>query len=159
MSNPKQKANGDKVGYGNPPKATQFKKGQSGNPKGRPKKANRSNQTILMDILEQQISTGLSGQKKKMQIREAIIRARVQKALKGDLRAQELIFAEMPDEVVDEAAKRNKGELVNSLLEMMRQDKMEIIEDLKQRMIDADIPEGKIEEVLGNPAAETEEGV
>ena len=26
------------VGYGKPPKASQFKKGQSGNPKGRPKK-------------------------------------------------------------------------------------------------------------------------
>jgi hypothetical protein len=26
-----------KVGYGKPPKATQFKRGRSGNPKGRPK--------------------------------------------------------------------------------------------------------------------------
>ena len=28
---------GYKVGYGKPPKATQFKKGKSGNPRGRPK--------------------------------------------------------------------------------------------------------------------------
>ena len=29
---------GDGVGYGRPPQATQFKKGQSGNPRGRPRK-------------------------------------------------------------------------------------------------------------------------
>ena len=28
---------GYKVGYGKPPKATQFRKGKSGNPRGRPK--------------------------------------------------------------------------------------------------------------------------
>lgn len=27
----------DKIGYGNPPKATRFAKGKSGNPSGRPK--------------------------------------------------------------------------------------------------------------------------
>lgn len=31
--------NNDKVGYKKPPKKNQFKKGKSGNPKGRPKKA------------------------------------------------------------------------------------------------------------------------
>jgi Family of unknown function (DUF5681) len=35
-----EKTSGDyEVGYGKPPKATQFQRGVSGNPKGRPKKA------------------------------------------------------------------------------------------------------------------------
>ena len=34
----KKKPNDFEVGYGKPPKGTQFKKGQSGNPSGRPKK-------------------------------------------------------------------------------------------------------------------------
>lgn len=39
MSNNDDGDNGnDKVGYKNPPRATQFKKGQSGNPRGRSKK-------------------------------------------------------------------------------------------------------------------------
>ena len=32
-----KKTRNDEVGYGKPPRATQFKKGQSGNIKGRPK--------------------------------------------------------------------------------------------------------------------------
>ena len=35
--NPKAKPSAAEVGYGKPPKHTRFKKGQSGNPKGRPK--------------------------------------------------------------------------------------------------------------------------
>ena len=34
----KKKKDDYEVGYGRPPKKTQFKKGQSGNPKGRPKR-------------------------------------------------------------------------------------------------------------------------
>ena len=42
-----QKAGGDyAVGYGRPPKATQFKPGRSGNPRGRPKGA-KSEDTMI----------------------------------------------------------------------------------------------------------------
>ncbi|MBI1218207.1 MAG: hypothetical protein GC186_06625 [Rhodobacteraceae bacterium] len=41
MAKGKDKAGGNwEVGYGRPPKATRFKPGQSGNPRGRPKEAN-----------------------------------------------------------------------------------------------------------------------
>ena len=40
MSKKSKKPNADyEVGFGKPPKATQFKGGQSGNPKGRPKES------------------------------------------------------------------------------------------------------------------------
>ena len=35
---PERDGRGYEVGYGKPPKATRFKKGQSGNPKGRPRR-------------------------------------------------------------------------------------------------------------------------
>ena len=41
---------GDGVGYGRPPQATQFKKGQSGNPRGRPRKP-RGEATIAARVL------------------------------------------------------------------------------------------------------------
>jgi hypothetical protein len=37
MSDDQKSVDSPKIGYGTPPKANQFKKGKSGNPKGRPK--------------------------------------------------------------------------------------------------------------------------
>lgn len=50
MNNTEQASSGEesapqKIGYGNPPLEHRFKKGQSGNPKGRPKKAKRKKPT------------------------------------------------------------------------------------------------------------------
>jgi uncharacterized protein DUF5681 len=42
------------VGYGRPPKASQFAAGKSGNPKGRPK-GSRSVGAVLQDIIQQKI--------------------------------------------------------------------------------------------------------
>jgi Family of unknown function (DUF5681) len=45
----------DKIGYGSPPKRTQFKPGQSGNPSGRPKGI-RNFRTELLDELAESIT-------------------------------------------------------------------------------------------------------
>ena len=48
------------VGYGRPPKDKQFKKGQSGNPKGRPK-GSRNFRTDLQEELQMQVQVTENG--------------------------------------------------------------------------------------------------
>ena len=74
------------VGYGRPPKATQFKKGESGNPKGRPKGA-RGLEKVVLDELKTKITVNENGRSKKLKKVEAIAKQMVNKALTGDHKA------------------------------------------------------------------------
>ena len=87
------------VGYGKPPKAGQFRKGQSGNPRGRPKGA-RGVKTLLDEALSKEITVSEGGQTSRVSKREALILSLITKALKGDIRAagQVLKLIEQYDE-------------------------------------------------------------
>ena len=78
------------VGYGKPPKDSQFKKGQSGNPKGRPK-GSRNFKTDLQEEMQLQIQVTESGKFEIVSKQRAMIKRTMEKALHGDLRAIELI--------------------------------------------------------------------
>jgi len=84
----------DKVGYARPPKHTQFKKGQSGNPKGRPKavKAHMPVSRIIRHSLSEEVQGQVNGKTRKMTKLEAIIEVQSAKALKGDTRAAKLVI-------------------------------------------------------------------
>ena len=74
------------VGYGKPPKATQFRPGQSGNPRGRPKGA-RGVAKVLEAALSQEVTVTEGGRTTRITKREALIMSLVTKAIKGDMRA------------------------------------------------------------------------
>jgi Family of unknown function (DUF5681) len=57
------------VGYGRPPKATQFVASKSGNPKGRPK-GSRTIGAILQHILRQKIAVTENGKTRRVPILE-----------------------------------------------------------------------------------------
>jgi Family of unknown function (DUF5681) len=86
-----QSTNGGKqVGYRNPPEATRFKKGQSGNPTGR-RKGSLNVATVFAQTLREKVVVNENGQRKTMTKFEAAIKQFVNKAASGDLRALQLL--------------------------------------------------------------------
>ena len=79
------------VGYKKPPKHTQFKKGQSGNPAGRPKDG-RNVKMVLQDVAMEEITLSENGVPRKMSKKEALIRSLYARALAGDNQAARLLF-------------------------------------------------------------------
>jgi hypothetical protein len=71
------------IGYRRPPAKTQFKKGQSGNPQGRPKGSSNF-QTLLEKELAQKIVVTENGKKKSLTRLQAMVKRLVSGALQGD---------------------------------------------------------------------------
>lgn len=74
------------VGYKKPPKASQFKPGQSGNPKGRPK-GTRNLATDLQEELSAKIVVREGNKQQRMSKQQALVKTLFNNALKGDIRA------------------------------------------------------------------------
>jgi hypothetical protein len=79
------------VGYRKPPKATRFKPGTSGNPKGRPR-GRKNLATILGKILNEKVTIKAGDSVKEVTKGEAMIMTTMNRALKGDDRAVTTLF-------------------------------------------------------------------
>ena len=97
------------VGYRNPPEATRFKKGQSGNPKGR-RKGSLNVATVFAQTLREKVAVNENGQRKTITKLEAAIKQFVNKAASGDLRALQLLVT-----LSREAETRERQSQPNSL--------------------------------------------
>jgi Family of unknown function (DUF5681) len=76
----------NKVGYGNPPRATQFRPGVSGNPRGRPKgSANLA--TDLAAELGETVTVQEDGHRRRVSKQRALIKSLMRNALKGEVRS------------------------------------------------------------------------
>ena len=96
MTNRKSKTGEYPVGYRKPPDATKFKKGQSGNPSGRPrKKPDMSIHDAVKEALAAGIPVTLDGKRTKLPAVKVIGKALVNKALSGDLKAVKVVL-ELP---------------------------------------------------------------
>jgi hypothetical protein len=77
---------GDKVrvGYGSPPKHSRFKKGQSGNPKGRKKREDwREWENPLRKYLLEPMTVTIQGKKVTMAVVDLLIKKAIHRALEG----------------------------------------------------------------------------
>lgn len=81
------------VGYRKPPKKHQFKKGQSGNRKGRPKKKESSD-----DLWQRILNEELESKGTKITLKEGIIRTTIKHALKGKAAALKMVLDHIQQE-------------------------------------------------------------
>jgi hypothetical protein len=82
-------------GYGNPPIHTRFKKGQSGNPKGRPK-GSKNLATLLERVLTEQVVITENGKRRSISKLEASFKQLLNGAAIGDLAAMRQLYALLP---------------------------------------------------------------
>ncbi len=74
------------VGYGKPPKHTQFPKGVSGNPKGRPKKAPNFDHELIRES-KSSITINDNGRRSRISKHSGVIKQLINKALTGNISA------------------------------------------------------------------------
>lgn len=111
------------AGYANPPAQHRFKKGKSGNPRGRPRKQ-EDHWSHMNRVLSRKVK--LQGSDDQIPISEALIRRLRELALAGDRRALELlrrILADADAADVDRFdPKRKVAEILNRIAAAKKKD-------------------------------------
>lgn len=80
-----------RVGYRQPPTETQYRKGKSGNPRGRPK-GTKNFASALQQLLDGELVVNERGKRVTRSKRDVIAALLINKALGGDLKAAELVM-------------------------------------------------------------------
>jgi hypothetical protein len=83
---------GDEVGYGKPPRKNQFKPGQSGNPRGRPKGA-KGLKAELREELNEWVTITSDGKTRRIRKRRLVIKALAAQAAKGNVAAADKLLS------------------------------------------------------------------
>ena len=125
----------DKTGYKNPPKHTQFKPGQSGNPNGRPK-GTKNLRTDLAEELAQKITVTEGGHQLIISKQRAMLKSLMARSIKGETAAaRALINLIVGLEMVDVKDKQS---------EPLGPDDLEILAEFKKRLTRHDSDEGEL---------------
>lgn len=83
------------IGFKKPPKAHSWKKGESGNPKGR-KKGSRNKKTVIISLMEGRLGRKIPDPKK-LSAQEGMLWKAIQKGLAGDAKAMAFAFKRYDD--------------------------------------------------------------
>ena len=125
------------IGYGKPPRDNQFRKGVSGNPKGRPKKPLDFDDDLLRES-RRPIIINEHGRRRRISKHEAVIKQLTNQAMKGD-RFAARTYLEYRKVASDKAAlleEAQASELARrkNVKELSREELMQIVTDAKERV-------------------------
>jgi hypothetical protein len=119
----------DEIGYGKPPKKSQFKKGISGNPSGRPKKPFDS-ASELMKELQSKVTLLENGKRKAITRFRGINRQVVNKALSGNLQAASMVFDSVRQEMVAEQQQNSRNKPDRKPVDMTDEELLMVIQGI-----------------------------
>lgn len=107
------------IGYGKPPKQAQWKKGQSGNPKGRPRR-DRNVGALVAALLAQRIVVRAGKTTKRRTRLEHLVHRLFEQALEGDPRLMKMALDEArKDEERAETEAPEMGQADREVIEAM----------------------------------------
>ena len=115
------------VGYGKPPKHTQFKPGYSGNKKGR-LKGSANLFTAVEKLQNERVRIVHNGKQKSISVTEAILRKAGMDALNGNAKAQKIMLDYF------EKNERRKEELAQRVEALREDDRTLLAETIKEYM-------------------------
>jgi hypothetical protein len=107
------------IGYKKPPPDSRFKKGQSGNPDGRPSKS-RNYKSLVDELLASEISIREGGKTKPVTIRRAMLMKMIEKALNGEMRPIEMLLK------IDDMIERASSDAEEKKIEQQTSDELDI---------------------------------
>lgn len=116
------------VGYGKPPKHTQFKPGKSGNPKGRAA-GTKNLKTELSEELSEKMLIKEGGNPKKVSKQRAMLKALIAKAVHGDTKASQVLLSMIAKFVDDPITAVAETELTESDKAILEKFKAKILSD------------------------------
>lgn len=114
------------VGFAKPPVQTQFQKGQSGNPRGRPK-GKKNVASVLQAALNERVTITENGQRKAITKLEASIKQVVNRAAAGESAAIKLLLQLFPfldqqlEDAVQPASRQAEQQILQNLVKRMQQ--------------------------------------